>query len=344
MTFLKNAWYAAAWADEIKDAFLARRILEEPVLMFRRENASAVALADRCPHRFVPLSMGRRHGDVVECVYHGLRFDGAGMCVHNPHGDAIAKALRVRTYPLVEKYRALWIWMGDPSRADPSRIPDFSFLNDDAHFTTVTATSRFDANYELITDNLLDLTHVSYLHTPSFGPTNIAQSEMEVRESGATVYCNRLCRNDLSRPPIRQALVSHEGAVDFWLDMRWDPPANLRFDIGVTPAGRPRSEGLHSLEPHLITPETATSAHYFWGDSRDYMRDDPGLSKRYIELLRVVFDGEDKTLIEAQQRLMGTPDLMSLGPVHLKCDGGAVRAREILSKLIAAQERAAKAG
>lgn len=129
--------------------------------MFRREDGVATALADRCAHRFAPLSMGRLsrgrlRGDIVECRNHGLRFDGAGVCVYSPHGDgAIPKVARVRTDRLVERYGALWIWMGEPERADPSRIPDFSFLADAEKYTTVTATGRFEANYELITDSLM---------------------------------------------------------------------------------------------------------------------------------------------------------------------------------------------
>lgn len=339
MPFLRNTWYVAAWASEIGRELFARRILNEPVLIYRREDGVAVALADRCAHRFVPLSMGRLRGNAVECRYHGLRFDDAGACIHSPHGGGgIPKAARVRAYPIVERYGALWIWMGEPDRADPSRIPDFSFLDDSETYATVTATSTFHGNYELITDNLMDVSHVSYLHAESFGTTDIAPSEMEVAQEGTTVSCNRLCRNDRYRPPIRNALAGFEGPVDFWLDMRWDPPANMRFSIGVTPAGRPRSEGVCSLEPHLLTPETETSTHYFWGDSRDYMRGDPNLSATYVQLLRRVFDGEDKLMIEAQQRNMGTTDLMALRPVLLKNDGAALRVRRVLADLIEAEQ------
>jgi hypothetical protein len=146
------------------------------------------------------------------------------------------------------------------------------------------------------------------------------------------------CRNDPSRPPIRNALVGYEGPVDFWLDMRWDPPSNLRFSIGLTPAGHPRSEGVCSLEPHLLTPETETSTHYFWGDSRDYMRDEPRVSAMYEQLMYVFFDGEDELMIETQQRNMGTTDLMALRPAPLKSDGAAIRVRQILAGLIAAEQ------
>lgn len=338
MPFLRNAWYVAAWGSEIGIELFARRILNQPILIFRREDGVATALDDRCAHRFAPLSMGRRCGDVVECRYHGLRFDAAGVCVHSPHGDGIIpKSARVRCYPIVERYGALWIWMGNPARADPTCIPDFSFLQDAESYATVTATSTFQANYELITDNLMDVSHVSYLHAESFGTTDIAPSEMEIVERGTTVLCNRLCRNDRHKPPIRNALAGNEGPVDFWLDMRWDPPANMRFSIGVTPAGRPRGEGVCSLEPHLLTPETETSTHYFWGDSRDYLRGDPNLSAMYVQLLRRVFDGEDKLMIEAQQRNMGTTDLMAMRPVLLKSDGAALRVRQVLADLIGAE-------
>jgi phenylpropionate dioxygenase-like ring-hydroxylating dioxygenase large terminal subunit len=342
MPFLSNAWYVAAWSSEVKDAPFHRTILNEPVLMYRKPGGEAIAMADRCVHRFAPLHLGRLVGDSIECPYHGLRYDSAGNCVHSPHGDgAVLKSARLKSYPMVERFGALWIWMGAAEVADPANIPDYSFLTDAAKYTTVTGASRIEANFELITDNLMDLSHVSFLHAESFGGANIARAKIEVIQEGTTVKCNRLCVNDPATATLRAALNGYDKPMDFWLDMRWEPASAMRLDIGVTPAGRPRSEGVHHLEPHLLTPETDATTHYFWGDSRPYLLNDSNTSEVLLRVLRQAFDNEDKPLIEAQQRMMGTTDLWPLHPVLLKCDAGAIRARQVLARLIA-QERGAE--
>ena len=339
MPFLRNAWYVAAWSNEVARAPFHRRILNEPVLMYRREGGDAVAIADRCAPRFAPLHQGKLIGDAIECPYHGLRYDSGGVCIYSPHGDgAIPSAARLKTYPLVEKYGALWIWMGAPEAAS-DRFPDFSFLTDSTSFTTVTGVSRIEANYQLITDNLMDVSHVSYLHPDSFGGASIVQGSIEVLQDGTTVNCRRLCVNDPATPTMRAALNGYDKPLDFWLDMRWEPPAAMCLYIGATPTGRPRSEGVQHLEPHLLTPETDASTHYFWGDSRPYLLNDSSTSEALVSLLRRAFDDEDKPLIEAQQRMMGTTDLWSLRPAILPCDVGAIRARQVLARLIADEPR-----
>jgi phenylpropionate dioxygenase-like ring-hydroxylating dioxygenase large terminal subunit len=339
MPFLSNAWYVAAWSSEVKDAPFHRTLLNEPVLMYRKRSGEAIAMADRCAHRFAPLHLGKLVGDVIECAYHGLRYDSAGVCIHSPHGDgAIPKTARLKSYPLVEKFGALWIWTGAAEKADSGSIPDFSFLTDAARYTTVTGASRIEANFELITDNLMDLSHVSFLHADSFGGTNIARARVEVIQDGTTVKCKRLCVNDPATATLRAALNGYAKPMDFWLDMRWEPASAMCLDIGVTPTGRPRNEGVHHLEPHLLTPETDTTTHYFWGDSRPYLLNDSTTSEVLLRVLRQAFDNEDKPLIEAQQRMMATTDLLSLRPVLLQSDAGAIRTRQVLAGLIAKEQ------
>lgn len=342
MPFLRNAWYVAAWSDEVQVAPFHRTILNEPVLMYRKQSGEAIAMADRCAHRFAPLHLGKLIGDAIECPYHGLRYDSAGVCIFSPHGDgALPKIARLKSYPMVERFGALWIWMGALEKADPAAIPDFSFLTDAAKYATVTGASRIEANFELIADNLMDLSHVSFLHAESFGGANIPRASLEVTEEGTMVQCKRLCVNDPATPTLRAALNGYDKPLDFWLDMRWEPPSAMRLDIGVTPTGRPRSEGIHHLEPHLLTPETDMTTHYFWGDSRPYLLNDSNVSGALVKQLRQAFDNEDKPLIEAQQRMMGTTDLWSLHPALLEGDAGAVRVRQVLARLIAAERTAA---
>jgi phenylpropionate dioxygenase-like ring-hydroxylating dioxygenase large terminal subunit len=162
--FLSNIWYVAAWADEVAENLLARTILSKHLVLYRKSDGQVVAMDDRCPHRFAPLHMGNRVGDHIECSYHGLRFDCSGRCVFNPHGNGeIPKKAMVQTYPLVERYGLLWIWMGDKDRADQALIPEFSFLTDPT-FQNVKGYTLAEGHYELMTDNIMDLGHIEFLH------------------------------------------------------------------------------------------------------------------------------------------------------------------------------------
>lgn len=127
MNYLKNTWYAAAWNSEVEPAKLfTRTLLDEPILFFRDSKNQLNALHNRCPHRFAPLSAGKHLGDSVQCAYHGLEFGGDGNCTKNPHGDGkIPRGACVKRYPVVERYSLVWIWMGEPEKADATLIPDF---------------------------------------------------------------------------------------------------------------------------------------------------------------------------------------------------------------------------
>ncbi len=162
--FLKNTRYVAAWSHEIQaNHLLPRTITQIPLLFWRDQSGRVVALADRCCHRAAPLSKGRLEGDRIRCMYHGLLFDTTGKCVEIPSQEFIPPAAKVRAYPVVERYKWIWVWMGDIDRADPSLIPDTHYL-DDAGWRGTPGYMYYDANYLLITDNLLDFSHLSYVH------------------------------------------------------------------------------------------------------------------------------------------------------------------------------------
>lgn len=333
--YLRNTWYVAAWASEVVRELFHRTILDEPVLLYRKEDGSAVAMADRCPHRFAPLHMGTLKGDSVECGYHGLRFDGSGKCVLNPHGDGrIPQAAKVKAYPLVERDSLLWIWMGDPAKADAAQIPDFAFLADAAR-GTVGGYLPTKASYLLLVDNLLDLSHTQFVHKGYQDTDAFLRGKHEVVQEGNTVHSNVWAPNGKAAPVFVKRLPSADADVDMWANMRWDPPSCLRLDIGVTLAGRPREEGaVQSLSAHILTPESEWTTHYFYANSRIDQVGDPQRDAAVREWQRVGFSEQDKPMIEAVQRNMGTTDLMSLRPVLLSVDGGAVRARRVLAKLI----------
>src|SRR5262245_13208923 len=167
--FLRNNWYVGAWSHEVSgDGLLSRKLLGEAVLFFRQSNGAVAALRDRCAHRFAPLSLGRREGDCVRCMYHGLVFDAEGRCTEEPGREHPSHGLKVRTYPIVERWKQVWIWMGDPALADPALIPDCHF-QDSPEWASIPAYIHYSADYRLILDNLLDFSHLTFVHATTLG-------------------------------------------------------------------------------------------------------------------------------------------------------------------------------
>ena len=167
---LRNAWYIGAWADEIGgEQPLARRICDEPIVLFRDGAGRVGALADRCCHRAAPLSMGTVVEEGIQCGYHGLVIDGSGRCVRIPGQKQIPADARVRSYPAVEKDQLVWVWMGDTAKADADRIVDFPYHNEPGKWPNKHDVYPIKANYMLMVDNLMDLTHLGYLHAKTVG-------------------------------------------------------------------------------------------------------------------------------------------------------------------------------
>jgi len=334
--FLRNAWYVAAWDYEVEKALFERTIIGESILMFRKPDGVAVAMNNTCPHRFSPLNRGKLHGDIVECPYHGLRFNAEGKCVHNPHGEGkIPKKACTRTYPLVEIHDMLWIWMGEAELADPATIPDFSCHSDD-RFPTVSGVIEMHGNYELITDNLMDLTHVEFVHEGILGSDAIKRGEHEITQNGTTMYSNRWCPNGLA-PPAWDAMFGNYGKpVDHWLYMRWDAPCHMLLDVGITPTGSPREDGIWMYGTDILTPRDETSTYYYWGASRSYGHGDRNADKQWEEAITIAFGQQDKPLIEAQQHMLGlhgATDIDEVDAVLLTTDSGPMRCRRIMQKL-----------
>jgi phenylpropionate dioxygenase-like ring-hydroxylating dioxygenase large terminal subunit len=340
MTYLRNAWTVAAWADELTPGkLLARTLLDETIVLFRGADGRPQALLDRCPHRFAPLSMGQLcdGGASVQCPYHGLRFDGSGACVHNPHGDGrIPAAAQVRSYPAVERWSAVWIWMGDAARADAALIPEFAF-NDPQHWAVGTGSMVVDAPYELEIDNILDLSHIEFMH-PLFASEAVRRAEVKCEQDGETVWSKRFMAEDREVPDfIRQVFQVPDGPVDRWLDVRWNAPASMALWAGGVAHGRPPEQGVVSQQMHCFTPESAQRTHYFYSISfpRAMGPMAEELAAQNVAALRGPFEREDKPIVEAVGRRMAGAALFDLKPVLLPGDAAAVRARRLLQAAIA---------
>ncbi len=335
MSYLRNAWYVAALSSELKDNVISRELLGKQMMICRMGDGVAV-LEDSCPHRFAPLSRGKRHDASIECGYHGLRFDRMGKCVLNPHGDGRAPArAQVTAWPTMERYGFIWFWPGDPSMADPSLIPAYPFNADPTTFAVVYGYIDVAANYQLLVDNLLDLSHVEYLHPLFAQPGGVAAHQTSFAVDGATVMSRRLKPNVEIQGLARFFWTSPSKRFDARSNMTWMPPSALIFDLGGTECGAPEAEGVCLPNAHLVTPANELRSHYFWSIARNRRIDDLEASEKLQSVTQNIFLTEDIPMVEAQQRNIGSvTDILSLRPVTLEPDAPAVRARLILADLI----------
>jgi vanillate O-demethylase monooxygenase subunit len=330
--WLLNAWYQAAWSSDLgKGAGLRRTICDEPIYVFRGVSGGVSALRDRCPHRFAPLSAGQIVGDAVACGYHGLSFDGAGACVANPHGP-IVERMRVRSYPVVELHEAIWVWLGDGDKADPSSIPDLSFIDDAEPAARISLYMPVRAHYQLLVDNIMDLSHADYLHPSSLGGM-VTQAKATSREEKGAVIAEWIAL-DCPPPPAFRSRVPPGSNADIWLQVIWRPPGVMVLGTAANAPGAPRQWQDEGYTLHNVTPETSERSHYFVCSTRRYRQDDPAFVEMLRKTLLHAFDTEDKPMIELQQAEIGPHDLLELDPILLRVDAAAVRARRYLRKLI----------
>jgi phenylpropionate dioxygenase-like ring-hydroxylating dioxygenase large terminal subunit len=343
--YLRNAWYVAAWSDDLGDAgVLGKTILKEPVVLYRKANGDVAALQDRCPHRFAPLSMGKViNGDHIQCPYHGLEFGPSGACALNPHGTKnIPPRARVRSYPVIEKHKAIWIWMGEQP-ADPAKVPDFSVLDNvpETH-TTKRDGIKIKANYELIIDNLLDLSHGSYLHDGILGNAETAEAEITVDLEGNDVIVARHSSNATTPGLFGIMMPNKPERVDKFTRMRWMAPSNLRLVSGICmPGAVPESgTGYHAI--HMLTPESDRSTHYFFTAVRFNVltagdKLNAQIQEKIATTRRFAFEEQDAPVIEAQQEIIDNAT-DTVDPVLLAVDVAPVRYKQVLTKLIRAEQ------
>jgi phenylpropionate dioxygenase-like ring-hydroxylating dioxygenase large terminal subunit len=344
-TYLRNAWYCAAWSDELGDGGVTgRTILKEPVVFYRQANGEVVALEDRCAHRFAPLSMGHIvGGNRIQCPYHGLEYDKTGACVLQPHGNKnIPSRARVKSYPVTEKHKAIWVWMGEKA-PDHSKITDFSVMdNVPALHSTKLDKIMVKANVELIIDNLLDLSHTSFLHAGILGNADTVESDIGVEQEGDDIVVSRYARN--GEPPGMNKLMWPDvpAKVDKFTRIRWMAPSTLRLVTGVCRPGETQEQGSGYHAVHILTPETDQTTHYFFTAVRFgiFSKGDElnrQIQEKVAATRRFAFEDQDAPVIEAQQRIIDASQT-SVDPLTLAIDVGPVRYKQVLKKLIAAEQ------
>ena len=341
LSFPRNGWYAALWSSELQAQPVARTILDEPVVFFRTASGQAAALADRCCHRAAPLSRGEVIGEILRCGYHGLSFDVGGHCVAVPSQVAVPPGATVRSFLVREKWNVLWVWMGDPALADESKIAALTWLDDPAWVWTP-GYIHLECNTQLLVDNLLDFTHVAYLHRNTIaGDPQEATVPVRTERSKAGIRVGRWMRN-INPPPLFAAAGGFNDKVDRWQWAMWTPPSTVYIDVGCARAGTgapegDRRHGISIWSNHLVTPESATSSHYLFAFARNFQIEDKEMTRLLFEGSRDTFL-EDKVMLEAQQRNLRGGDLDGL--IDINADAAQLQTRRMLEELARAETTA----
>ena len=342
MKALRNTWYVAAWgAEVVPGKLLGRRILDEALVLWRGPDGAPVAQLDRCPHRLAPLSVGRIEDGRLRCMYHGLLFDAGGRCVEIPAQDHISPSLKLKTYPVVERDTLVWIWMGDEALADPALIPEAHWL-DDPDWRALPGYLHYGrSNYLLVIDNLLDFSHLGFVHENTLGGGRVsAEVKPQIERFDWGLRISRLYPSAPLAPYLKN-LAKFEGLVDRWQIYDFRLAGNvLSMDFGSAPAGRGALEGARPPEAlvfhtvQALTPETETSTHYFWAAANGFALDDPSVTEEIRHQTEVAF-AEDHAIIQAQAGVIAEHPHERM--IAIAADAAVNQGRAMLARLLQAE-------
>ncbi|MFZ2737260.1 MAG: aromatic ring-hydroxylating dioxygenase subunit alpha [Burkholderiaceae bacterium] len=340
--FPKNAWYVACTPDEIDEKPLGRQICGEKLVFYRAAEGRVAALEDFCPHRGAPLSLGSVIEGKLVCGYHGLEMGCDGKTIAMP-GQRVRGFPAIRSFPVIEHHGFIWVWPGDPAQAKPELLPQLEW-HDNPDWAYGGGLFHIGCDYRLMIDNLMDLTHETYVHASSIGQKEIDEVPCKTTVEGDQVIISRFMHNIMAPPFWRLALrgnhLADDVPVDRWQICRFTPPSSVMIEVGVAHAGQGGYDAApehkaYSVVVDFITPETETSIHYFWGMARKFNPKDKALTASIREGQGKIFS-EDLEMLEQQQRnLLAHPERSLL---MLNIDAGGVQSRKILDRIIAAEQ------
>lgn len=337
--FLRNAWYCAGWDYEVtlgKDALVTRKIANQRLVLYRTSNGKLVVMADECPHRQAALSLGRKEGDSLRCMYHGMKFASDGVCTEVPGQSTIPERACVRTYPVVEKDNWIWVWMGDPEKADPGLIC-FSVGPGDPAWRIQTSKMRVNTDYRLEIANLADLSHLAWVHERTVGGS-LQYSQIAPK---FTLTPRGLNTKFWARSVPATAAFAHlfppETLFDIGFDIQHTVPCNWIMHYTVHLAGT-ATEGdsngqlvLDTWTCQTVTPRDEGSVDYYYSMGPRKEQDFPGLSEMMRETLDAAFR-EDARVLEAQYlRIKENPDMPR---INIALDAGPGKMLWVLEKLL----------
>lgn len=340
-SMVRNRWYVAAYGREISRELFSRTVCGESILFWRTEAGAVTAMSDRCVHRRFPLSQAPSHlvADTVVCGYHGFTYGADGVCVAVPGQTRVPRTARLRAYPAVEQDGFVWVFIGEPDKAGSTAIPRAPRL-DQPGWTTVSGMEPLAARASLLVDNLLDLSHETYLHGGYIGTPEVAETPIstEVDDEAGIVYVSRRMA-DAECPPFYARSTGITGRITRWQDIEFSPPCLYQLHSRIAPAGvLPNDDGtdpdaFHVEVVYAITPETEHSTHDFWAVARDFALDDEEVSDFLRESNRTVVLQDVAALNVLERVIAGEPD--GYQELSINIDTGGLAARRMIAKLAA---------
>jgi vanillate O-demethylase monooxygenase subunit len=328
--YLRNSWYVGAWSHELTRKPFQRFLLDEPLVFYRTESGKPVVLDDRCIHRFAPLSAGCLEGDNIVCGYHGFTYAPNGNCITIPGVDRAPKKAGVKSYPVVEKWGWIWVWMGNEEKADEAKIPDFHYL-DDPEWAGKGETLNLKCAYNLVYENLLDLTHAKFVHKTTLATNDVTEFPLEIEEVGDTVVARREMSGIKSSPLFTRAGGFTE-PVDHRQHVIFTPPCYISINTTVKSAEASSENKIADIRIlNALTPETSKTTNYFWSLVRCFALDDEEMETFLHEANTFAFS-EDKAIIEQQQNMWDTvPDAK---PIPFPHDKGVIASDRLMRRLM----------
>ncbi|MFD1342559.1 aromatic ring-hydroxylating dioxygenase subunit alpha [Litorisediminicola beolgyonensis] len=339
MSFVLNAWYVAGWSSEFDETLAALEITGQRLVLFRRSDGGLSALEDRCPHRLLPLSKGRRIGDTIQCGYHGMTFDGSGTCVRVPGQDNTPKSANVRAFPVEERHGVVWVWMGDPTLADPAAIFEIPEMSDSGWHAHHGGHLEIRSHYLNVAENLVDPAHVSFVHPTTLGNAASENVPVHVSTTGEVIRAWRWIR-DAEPIGFFKAFGGFTGNVDRWHYYDLHLPSTAVIDFGSIAtekncAEEDRGAGVRIFAIHFVTPVNEHLTVDHWMHLRNTAVGDEAASEKMDAMFRVAFD-EDKAILEAIHEAEQRPQ--SRKPVKIAIDKGPLVYRKRIRDLIAAEQ------
>ena len=335
MSFVRNAWYVAGWSSDFGNELKALTIVDQTLVMFRCADGALVALEDRCPHRQLPLSKGKRIGDTIQCGYHGMTFGRDGKCVRVPGQDNLPASAYVETYPLHEQHQIVWVWMGDPDQADPDDIFDLPEFSDPAWQAHQGSALHIKAHYLNVAENLVDPAHVSFVHPTTLGSAASENVPVHVRANDDIIVAWRWIR-DAAPVGFFQDFGGFTGHVDRWHYYSLYLPSTAVIDFGsadtsLNLAEDDRDAGVRIFALHFVTPVTEDYTIDHWMHLRNTAVGDSEASERMDRMFEVAF-AEDKAILEAIHLEEMRPQKRR--PIRLAIDKGPTVYRKRIRDLI----------
>jgi phenylpropionate dioxygenase-like ring-hydroxylating dioxygenase large terminal subunit len=339
-SFPRNQWYIGAFSHEVSRTPMERTLLDEPVVFYRTEGGKALAVAGRCPHRRFPMVRAEVVGDSLQCGYHGWTFDCSGACTRIPSQENyVPSGFKIRTYPVVEKWQWLWIWMGDPAAADESSIPDHRelHLENSAWEASIGGLEPLAGRFQLMSENVLDLTHVTFVHAATIGTAGIAAAPIEVEDRGRYLHSQRTVAEP-NPTPFHTKNLGLDGPVERIMSTDFYPPAFCSSGSAFYKQGESATLGGYCYGAfrvfHVATPETAHTCHYFWGFTRSFGQGDAELTEQLRAGWRLGIL-EDVDAIGANERMIDRGPLQN--DLSAQADAGPLRGRKMVESMILAE-------